>query len=515
MARVVSLFLPTWSTDRVRKRLNTTTSGTTALPPDSPLVLAGHDGGRRLVLATDGAARRLGLRTGMTVAHVQALHPGLTILPADPQGDTAALHALGLWLQQRLAPIVGLDPPDGLVLDTTGTDHLHGGEAAMLTRLADRLRHAGLCARLAIADNWGAAHAIARYGPEHLAIVPPGANGHALSPLPIEGLRLDAATLDGLHALGLSRIGDLARRPRAPLALRFGPTVTLRLDQACGARAEAIVALRPVDPVAVTHNLGEPIAAAETIARYITMLTTPFCAALEARGQGARRVDLLLHRVDNHCEVIRIALSRPMRDVARLARLLCDRIETITPGFGIERLELIATLAEPLDGRQTEAALAGGDAEASPDLPALLDTLANHVGADALYRCAAIESDVPERSVRRVAPLGPASLPVWPVHWPRPERLLPHPEPVRTLAVLPDHPPRFFVWRGKRHDVRCADGPERVFGEWWRDDRELTAARDYFRVEDMSGGRYWLYRAGDGEHGETGTQAWFLHGIFA
>ncbi|WP_373319847.1 DUF6504 family protein, partial [Acetobacter pomorum] len=84
----------------------------------------------------------------------------------------------------------------------------------------------------------------------------------------------------------------------------------------------------------------------------------------------------------------------------------------------------------------------------------------------------------------------------------------------RGNSELPDQPPLFFIWRGVRRKVKCADGPERVFGEWWKNDAELTIARDYFRVEDTSGERFWLYRAGDGEHGETGSQGWFLHGIF-
>jgi protein ImuB len=102
----------------------------------------------------------------------------------------------------------------------------------------------------------------------------------------------------------------------------------------------------------------------------------------------------------------------------------------------------------------------------------------------------------------------------WPDHWPRPARLLPYPEQIETIALLPDHPPVSFTWRGMRRRVRRADGPERVFGEWWKRDAELVAVRDYFQVEDDAGERYWIFRSGDGEHNETGSQRWFLHGIF-
>jgi protein ImuB len=99
---------------------------------------------------------------------------------------------------------------------------------------------------------------------------------------------------------------------------------------------------------------------------------------------------------------------------------------------------------------------------------------------------------VPERSVQRITPTAPDTGEAWPDPWPRPARLLPRPEPIETLALLPDHPPVSFTWRGIRRRVKCADGPERVFGEWWKRDAELSAVRDYFRVEDEAGERFWI-----------------------
>ena len=83
-----------------------------------------------------------------------------------------------------------------------------------------------------------------------------------------------------------------------------------------------------------------------------------------------------------------------------------------------------------------------------------------------------------------------------------------------VIAVLPDHPPRRFVWRGRMHQVRRADGPERLYGEWWRDAKEAEAVRDYFQVEDEEGGRFWLFRKGDGEDPRTGDFSWHLQGVF-
>ena len=79
-----------------------------------------------------------------------------------------------------------------------------------------------------------------------------------------------------------------------------------------------------------------------------------------------------------------------------------------------------------------------------------------------------------------------------------------------VMALLPDHPPRFYLWNGRRHDVVQADGPESVFGEWWVSDAEVFSSRDYYRVQDSQGGRAWLVRA-------TGAKGmrWYIQGLFA
>lgn len=237
-----------------------------------------------------------------------------------------------------------------------------------------------------------------------------------------------------------------------------------------------------------------------------------WCVALQDLfAPGLEQAGLPPGRVDNRIETVRIGLAMPVRDSARLTRLLCDRIETIAPGFGIEIMSLTATLAEPLPLRQAASSLIE---EGAPDLSGLIDTLANRVGARAVYRFAPVASDVPERSVRRLPALAEDTGAGWPDHWPRPSRLLARPEPIETMALLPDHPPNWFSWKGVRRRVRRADGPERIFGEWWKRDAELIAVRDYFRVEDDAGERFWIFRSGDGEDAATGSHRWFLHGIF-
>src|SRR5882672_10542386 len=253
MRRVVSLFLPTWSTDRVRRTL-----GSAAPPAETPLVLVGREGRRRVVLAADTAAQRAGLRVGMNATKAQALVPGLIVNNAEPAADAEALDRLALWALRLYAPIAAADPPDGLVIDTTGAAHLHGGEDAMISAMITRLAASGLKARAALADGWSAAYAFARYAARPVLVVPPGESATAILDLPILALRLPGDMVESLRVLGFERIGELADKPRAPLALRFGPELGRRLDQALGRLSEPIVPLRPSDLIEVRRVFGEP-----------------------------------------------------------------------------------------------------------------------------------------------------------------------------------------------------------------------------------------------------------------
>jgi protein ImuB len=510
MPRVISVFLPNWPTERLIRQWRAAASDAQA--PPAPLILCARMGNRREVYAVDGAAQAAGLRVGMSVTKAQALVPGLVVRDAEPDEDAHALERLALWALQLYSPIAAADHSNGLVIDATGAAHLLGGEPAMLADIVRRLGTAGFTARTAMADSWGAAHAVARFTGRPVTVVPPGESAALLRHLPLAALRLPADRVTALRKLGFERVSDLADKPRAPLALRFGPELHRRLDQAMGRLAETIEPARPPEMLETCRMFAEPIGAAETLARYTGKLVEGLCEQLQAKGLGARRLDLLFHRVDSQMQAIRIGTSTPVRDARRLTRLLCDKIETIDPGFGVEQMRLCATLVEPFETKQIRTSLLSEDAET--DISAAIDILANRVGEDRLYRFAPVDSDVPERSTCRVAPMARSTGKGWSSQWKRPARLLAPPEPIETVALLPDHPPVSFSWRGIRRRVKRADGPERVFGEWWKRDAELATVRDYFQVEDEAGERFWIYRAGDGEDGATGSQRWFLHGIF-
>jgi len=474
-------------------------------------VVIARSGSKRWIAAADRAALKLGLRVGMPAAKAQALVQGLTMINADPVADLATLERLTLWALSQYSPVVAMDPPDGIVMDTEGADHLQGGEELMLSGLVNRFRGRGLAAHAAIADTWGAAHALARATSCETVIVGRGETAKAVNRLPLSSLRLPGETVASLRTLGFATVGELAATPRAPLTLRFGPEVARRLDQMFGRVAEPIDPIRPADLVEVQKSFAEPIGAPETIEKYVSHLVRQLCLELEKRGLGVRRADLIVHRVDNTLQSLRAGTAKPVRDIAWLTKLFRDRIERIEPGFGIEKLSLAAIIAEPLIETQSASSLIE---EQVTDVTPLIDVLGNR-GGQRIFRVAPVASDVPERSVQRIAPTADEDGATWPMHWPRPPRLLTRPELIEVIALLPDHPPVSFTWRGKRRRVKRADGPERIFGEWWRRSAEWIAVRDYFVIEDDSGERFWIFRSGDGVDVETGSHKWFLHGVFA
>ena len=478
---------------------------------EAPLVTKAHDGRRLVVAAANRAALLLSLRSGMPLAQAQAMAPDLEVAMADPAGDAAALGDLAAWCL-RIAPLTAADPPDGIWIDSTGADHLHGGEDAMLGDLTSRLGRSGISARAAVADTPGAAWALARYAEAPLTVVPPGGQADAIALLPIAALRLPHETTQGLQRLGLDLIGQLVSTPRAPLARRFGATVLRRLDQAMGHVPEPIAPVVPPD--AVQHNLAfpEPLLTPEALRVAVDRLAEAVCAGLVQAGLGARRLDLVFEQVDDMAQVVRIGTARPSRDPRHLARLLGERLDRVEPGFGVAAMRLVVALAEPFDATQSTSLL--GHAATGVDLAPLVDRLAARFGETRVFRILPVESDVPERAARGVAPFQLPDGAAWPPGLPRPVRLLVPPQPVETVSALPDHPPAAFTWRRVRHRVRRADGPERIAGEWWRRDGEWRAVRDYWAVEDEAGQRFWLYRRGDGTHAATGDLAWFLHGLF-
>ncbi len=475
----------------------------------TPLVLTAPSGQRDVLTAVCARARALGLTPGMALTQARVLVADLDVRAADPAGDLTLLRRFLVHALRQWTPVAALSDADGLWLDLQGTAHLFDGEGQFCLKVLRFLRRLGVTAQIAVADTSGAAHALARYGDGTLHIVHSGGTIDAIAHLPIESLRLGEGAASAARRFGLEQVVDLLAMPRAPLAKRLGLDALKRLDWATGREIEAIVPVTLIVQPVVTRAWAEPIATPEAILHLITLLLDAMSALLHSRDLGARRLELTLRRVDDLDQCVSVGTSRATRDATHLLRLFRLKIEQISPGLGIEAATLRAVRFEPLYPSQLAAALPG--MEPAADLTPLVDQLGGRVGAASIFRVAPVESDVPERAVERVSPLRPTGH--WP-NWRRPARLLERPERLQNVvALLPDHPPRRFAWRGETHVVTAGDGPERIHGEWWVRDGEVWGVRDYFRIEDERGRHYWLFRRGDGVEDKTGDLSWYIHGV--
>lgn len=509
--RILCLWLPWFPTDRITRNPDKDTAPALALTKDL--------GGRVTITAVNAAANAAGLSKGMALADARALVPDLAAQSAQPAEDAQTLRQIGAWCL-RYTPWAAVADEDSLYLDITGCAHLFGGETPLTENLIRRLDGLGFTACAAIADTVGAAWAFAHYAQDGhpITILPPEQNPAArkehLAALPVAALRLSWHGVEALMDFGLRRIGDLYALPRGALTERFGEDVIERIDQALGHDDEPISPTGPAPCFETRLTFSDPLVTAEGLARAVQNLLANLCQDLAKAGQGARRLTLTCRRVDGAAQALTIGTSRPLRDPRHLARLFQEKLAEIAPGFGIEIMAMTAEGIAPLTAAQYDWHGADNTGEEN-DLAALVDRLGNRFGFRHIARLVPQESWLPERAVTLHPPLTAPKLYGWPEGRARPLRLLSRPEVIDAVALTPDDPPRLFRWRGQSHAVRSADGPERLSAEWWQDKSQAShqQTRDYYRVEDRHGRRFWLYR--EGLYTQSGAPPrWFLHGFF-
>lgn len=528
--RYLSLHLPFLATDRVRRRLKGTHPAVSAPPESAPLATVAKVKNAFRLVALDVSARALGLKPSTALADARAMYPGLDVHDADPAGDLACRDALVDWCR-LFTPLAAPDGNDGIVLDVTGAAHLHGGEMALMATMVARLAAQGFAAAVAVAASPGAAWALARHGAgsgdrRRLADdLDLAATQRIFAPMPLAALRLDEAAVARLGQAGLRRIGDLILRPRAPIAARFGREIHRRLDALLGLCAEPISPRFEAPAFVAERRFAEGIARREDVEDTILSLAYDLCGLLARHGEGARRLDVALYRVDGVVRHLEAGTSRPLRDPVAMARLFRERIEAagedgLDTGYGFEMVRLAATAAERLDESQPgwDAAAAG-----EADIADLVDRLGARFGLERVTRLREADSHQPEHAAVMVAAgrptvRGTAAAAIAAAHEDmntalpeRPIRLFERPEPIETIAAVPDGPPLRFRWRRVLHQVAAIEGPERIGPEWWKEGAGGT--RDYFRAEDTGGRRFWLYR--EGLYREAAEPRWYLHGLFA
>ena len=515
--------------------------------PDAPVVLTVEGAHGLVIHAVTKAAADRGARAGARLTDARALDPSLIAVPADPEGDAALVEQLAKWAG-RWSPLVEVDGVDGLRLDVSGVAHLFGGEQELVRDIRERFERLGFSTRVAIAPTAAAAWALSHFSRGDAETRRDA--GHklakALAPLHVSALRLDSDTVRTLERLGLKTIGALMDVPRLALARRFreAEDVVDALDRAVGRKREPLTAAPAEPPPRALLKLEEPAAHPEAAGQALERLVGPLVRELEQRRLGARRLSLTGYRVDGGVAVASVATAIPSREPKHLQRLLADKAAALDPEFGFDAFALTADWCENLGAAQDSLV---AEPSGEQELARLVDRLSVKLGASRVRRPHAEESHLPERAsgwvaavssspsqmgrgtiprrgngggvkgatasypstTLRVVPLPTAS----PQGGTRPQRLLDRPEAIDVIYATPEGMPRRFVWRRAVHDIARAEGPERIAPEWWRQPSSARL-RDYYRVEDGEGRRYWIYREGLIGDGRGGAPNWFIHGLF-
>ncbi len=491
-----------------------------------PSIVVARQNNALQIFALDDAAARLGLAVGLPLANARAICPQLQVFDADEAADAKTLNAIAEWCD-RFTPLVALDSPHGLFLDITGCVHLFGGEAAMMRLVCDVLTAQGFTVSAAIAGTSVCARTMTRH--VHGRIVRAGEEVDAMRPLPVSALGTDDAIITGLRRAGLKTIGDVASRARHEITARFGAGFTTLLEQALGQSDAPISPRKPLPDYIVEKRFAEPVATDGVISATLSRLAEMLVAAMAQQGKGARRLEAGFFRTDGAVRTIIVDTGQPVTKSEVIDRLFGERLEALSdpldPGFGFDLIRLSASRTEIVVQQQRDL---DANVHDNDELAALIDRIAARIGGRRVAVHLPQDTHIPERAVL-TAPaqhhLAAAAQAVWPARVEgepplRPLRLFERPEEIKVIAQVPDGPPARFVWRRATHAVVRAEGPERIAMEWWQSQGERLT-RDYFRVEDEAGLRFWLYRDGlydreiEPRAGEIVQPHWFMHGLFA
>lgn len=545
--RILALYLPYLPTDRTHRARYGGKWRACERADRPPLVHAHKHKNAMRIAHCDEKAARSGLRIGQGLADAKAAHANLDVVPANPEADKALMMAIADWCD-RYTPLVAFDGPDGLFMDVTGCLHLFGGEAALMSDLLARLFDQGFCARAAIATNAGTAFAASRAGSHDATFVEPGAEAQILRPFGLSALRLDEALIAGLEKVGLKTIGQIMDVPRAPLTRRFGCLPFMRLDQALGQIDEVLSPRLPVPDFSSERRLAEPVGLIEDIERLVFSLGGQVQSVLAKKGVGARMMELTLFRIDGQVSRLCVGTSHPVRDPETIVKLFRERLKSLgddfDAGYGFDIVRLNVLSASNFDETQGDFNDGAGP-DKSHDIHTLMDRISARLGSNMMMqdqsgrangssvcvgRLEPHESHLPERAETYVPvtqraksakpkSVKPNSAPPPHALGVRPVRLFDPPEPVDVVAQVPEGPPVQFRWRRALYRVERFEGPERLAGEWWCEDlvaKGTPAPRDYYRVEDGDGRRFWLFRQGlYGPRGGQEPPRWFMHGLFA
>ena len=523
MRRYLALWLPFLPTDRLRLA-----GRRRAAPQDDarPFALVEKQGGAQRLYALNPAALRQGLAPGLSLADARARLPQLVAKEADHVADAKTLALLAARCE-CYTPLTALDEPHGLMLDVTGCAHLFGGESGLVARLRRDMETLGFSSRAALAATPDCARALARFSAG--GVFAPDEEKAAIARLPLAALEAEEGVLVALNRAGLKTIDDIEARSARLFASRFGADFSRKIERLFGREDVRITPMRPPADCMVERHFPEPLTQREPVEAALSDLMLEVALLLERRGEGGRAFEACFFRADGAVRRLRVETLRATRDPKILLRLFHEKLDVLAdpldPGFGFDALRLAVPRAEKFAAAQSDFSSAAA-LDSEQELSELLDRLTTRFGRERVLRFVHLDTYQPERESPAIPAILASSLSLR-APWPalaageppqRPLTLFDPPQPIEVVALAPDGPPARFRWRKRAHDVLRAEGPERITPEWTRLDPPHLGpeapTRDYYRVEDREGGRFWLFRRGLYERGDE-TPRWFLHGLFA
>lgn len=475
-------------------------------------------------------AFRAGVRPMMSLPLAQALVPDAHTEPFDPIRDYNALYALAVWCL-RFSPLVGIDHElslahkrdelrtlsslhYGITIDLTGTEKLHGDIDLLCQRVDALFQHR---ARISAAPTIGGAWALSHFGPHTPCVarsIP--ALTEALTHLPIRSLRVDRLCLERLADVGVYTVGELLSLPRHTLGQRFGKPLVYRLHQALGSLEER---LNGVEERAryERHRIFEPpLTNRRAITIAIESLFHDLLRHLRAEHISAGLFSLVICDTASQHVCKEFPLSSATNDTKHLLSIIQPIIDSMR--FCGEAREIILRANDTTRSIKEQKSFTPQTLDArdvARSYRELLNTFGIRIGKDRVSLARLNDSYIPERSFSYQSAIGvsrdthdvvmESPAPYSPRE--RPPSLFPTPEPITTIAMLPDKPPSCIQWRDTRLPIISGHGPERIAPEWWRGDvrQELFSTRDYFTIQDHTGRWLWVFR-------DQRTHEWFVHG---
>ncbi|UXN03520.1 Y-family DNA polymerase [Bartonella sp. HY406] len=512
----LALYFPYLPTNRIMRSRQ---KNTPVKSENNALALISRQASGLVITAINRQAAAKGLYIGQSMSEAKAIFPEFEVQMSEPHKDSACLK----WLAEaaeRFTPLIAYNLPFGLMLDITGCDHLFGGAKTMLDRVIEFYQNLGFETKAAITTTPHAARIFARFGKG--GIVEKQNLAPTLDTMPLKALELEGAIYHGLTKAGFKTIGAIRNLKPAALNARFGAVPVTKLQLLYGQKHHPISPITPKPLYYKIGRLNDPVMNEDQMIVVLEPLAQDFCKKLRDCGEGAKLIHIAFFRVDGARQIIAIETSKPLNEAAQLMRLIKERLTSLTTpldiGYGFDAFAFAALECEKIVAVEQNLFVKSQD---NSEITSFIDRLSTRLGHDRVLRLELHQSHIPEKAFAWQPALYAGKVKT--DHFDeamffaqnqeaaeRPCRIFVPPQPIDVVAAVPDSPPASFRWRRVLHRIRLAEGPERIGAEWWKNS---APTRDYYRVEDEIGRRFWIFRYG--LYSEKASPKWFLHGLFA